>query len=344
MSADPVQPQSYKDAGVDIDAGDQAVRLLAPYAKKTFTPQVLSDIGPFGGLYRLGGYQEPVLVSSVDGVGTKVLLAKMMDRHDTVGADLVNHCINDIFTLGATPLFFLDYIATGKVLPERVAEIVKGMAEACKDVSCALIGGETAEMPGIYAQQDYDIAGFMVGVVERWGLIDGRAIRPGDALIGLPSSGLHTSGYSLARRIFNLDDDPARLSVHEADLGRTLGDALMETHRSYYHDLNIHLAHIRGLAHITGGGISGNLPRILPPNARAIVRRRTWHIPPLFQLIQSAGNVTDEEMFRTFNMGVGMIVVVRAKDARDLMQAVDGSWLLGEVVEREEGQPAVEIE
>tara|TARA_Y100000588_G_scaffold5643_2_gene6829 strand:+ start:4974 stop:6008 length:1035 start_codon:yes stop_codon:yes gene_type:complete len=343
VSPDSSGPQSYKDAGVDIAAGEKAVDLIAPYAKKTFTPNVLSGIGPFGGLYHLAGYKEPVLASSTDSVGTKVLLAGMMNQHETVGIDLVNHCVNDIFTLGASPLFFLDYFATGKVHPEKVAEIVRGMATACEESGCVLIGGETAEMPGIYSEDDYDIAGFIVGAVERWALIDGQSIREGDLLIGLPSSGLHTNGYTFVRHVFDLSNNPSRLEVHESDLGRSLGEALLEPHRNYYKELRSHLPQIRGLAHITGGGIPGNLPRILPSNAQATIKRDSWEIPPLFSIIQKTGNVTDDEMFRIYNMGVGMIIATRPRDTQTILNSLDDAWLIGEISSRDENKPIVEI-
>lgn len=334
---------SYAEAGVHIDAGQRFVELIKPLAARTYTPHVLGGVGPFGSLFKLSGYQEPILVSSTDGVGTKVRIASLMNKHDTVGEDLVNHCVNDIFTLGADPLFFLDYYATGLMVPERGAEVIKGMARACEKVGCALVGGEKAEMPGVYHGEDYDIAGFIVGAVERWNVVDGKSIRHGDALIGLPSSGLHTNGYSLARRVFDVENHPERLHRYEPELGRTLGEALLEPHRSYYKLLKPYMAKIRGLAHITGGGFYENVPRILQPGVRALIRKRTWSVPPLFQIIQGEGNVDPEEMYHVFNMGVGMIVVCRAEDARAILDNVAGSWLLGEMETREEGRPAVEL-
>ncbi|MBI4328484.1 MAG: phosphoribosylformylglycinamidine cyclo-ligase [Chloroflexi bacterium] len=329
---------AYRVAGVDIDAGQRAVELLLPHARTTYNPRVLAGVGPFGALFRLQGYQEPVLVSSTDGVGTKLRIAALMGVHTTIGMDLVNHCVNDIWTSGADPLFFLDYIAAGKLVPERVAEVVQGMATACREVDCPLIGGETAEMPGVYSSEDYDIAGFIVGAVERWRVIDGTAIRAGDLLIGLPSSGLHTNGYSLARHVFRLEEDPNRLQRYEPELGRTLGEALLEPHRCYYKPLKLVQNHIRGLAHITGGGIVDNLPRILPKSVNAAIRKATWEVPPLFRIIQKAGNVEEEEMYRVFNMGIGMIVVARQVDAPALLKSLPGSVAIGEVTEREHGQ------
>ncbi len=332
---------SYADAGVSLDAGQRFVELVSPLAQHTYNPHVLSGIGPFASLYKMSGYQEPILVSSANGVGTKVRIATLMDKHDTIGEDLVNHCVNDVFTVGADPLFFLDYYATGKMVPEKGVEVVKGMARACEKVGCALVGGEKAEMPGSLSDEDYTVAGFLVGAVERYNVVDGKAIRHGDALIGIPSSGLHTNGYSLVRRIFGLDDHPERLKQHEPDLGRTFGEALLEPHRSYYKLLKPFMTRVRGLAHITGGGIVDNVPRIIPSGLRAIIRTRTWVAPPLFQMVQRAGNVDPLEMFRVFNMGVGMVAVCRATDARTFMDSVPGAWVMGEVETREEGQPVV---
>ena len=301
----------YKASGVDIDAGNEAVRRIRGLARSTFTPGVLSDIGSFGGLFQLdtGRWREPVLVSSADGVGTKLKVAFLADRHDTSGADLVNHCVNDILVQGAEPLFFFDYLGTGKLSPTVAEQIVSGMAAACRENGCALLGGETAEMPGFYADGEYDVAGFIVGVVSRGRLIDGKRIAPGDALIGIPSSGLHTNGYSLARRIAF---DVAGLGVgsHIPDLGTTIGDALLEPHRSYLPLIRplLRSGLIKGMAHITGGGITENLPRILPEGMSAVIDRSAWRVPRLFEWLQRTGNVPDDDMLRTFNMGIGLIV------------------------------------
>ncbi len=324
-------PQTYAGSGVDIQAADRAKELIKKKVRTTFGPEVLTDIGLFAGLFQLAdSYKQPVLVSSVDGVGTKLKLASALDKHDTVGIDLVNHCINDIFTCGAEPLFFLDYIAMGKLVPERVEIIVSGLAQACYDADCALIGGETAEMPGMYALDDYDLAGFIVGVVERKKVINGRTIKAGDAILGLPSTGLHTNGYSLVRRIFGTV--PAKLETYYPELGRTLGEALLEPHRCYYPALKSSLPLIKGMAHITGGGIPGNLPRIFPKGLAAKIDKRSWKIPPIFPLIQKKGNVDDKEMYRVFNMGVGMMVVCSAEDVSQIIAAVPKAWVIGEMV------------
>lgn len=330
---------SYKASGVDIDAGNETVRRIKSIARGTFTPGVLSEIGSFGGLFSLasGGWVDPVLVASADGVGTKLKVAFMAGVHDTIGRDLVNHCVNDILVQGAAPLFFLDYLATGRLSPDVAEQIVVGLAAACRENGCALLGGETAEMPGFYADGEYDVAGFIVGAVERAKLVDGKGLVPGDVLLALPSVGLHTNGYSLARRIAF---DTLGLSVdsHVADLGQTVGEALLRPHRSYLRAvqplLNAGLA--KGLAHITGGGITDNLPRILPPGTAAEVRRGAWPVLPLFTWLATAGGVELADQYRAFNMGVGLIVAVAAADvarARDLL--TDGgevSYEIGAIV------------
>ena len=300
----------YKTSGVDIDAGNETVRRIKGLARSTFTPGVLSAIGSFGGLFRLGdGYRDPVLVSSADGVGTKLKLAFMTGRHGTVGQDLVNHCVNDILVQGAEPLFFLDYLATGSLSPDVAALVIEGIAVACRENGCALIGGETAEMPGFYAAGEYDMAGFIVGVVERDRLITGERLRPGDALIGLRSSGLHTNGYSLARAIV-FD----RLGLHVgsvvADLGCTIGDELLRVHRSYLPIVRplIQAGLVKGLAHITGGGITENLPRILPPGTAALIDKTTWTPNAVFRYLSRVGGVPEDDLYRAFNMGIGLII------------------------------------
>jgi phosphoribosylformylglycinamidine cyclo-ligase len=303
----------YRQAGVDIDAGNETVRRIRSLARSTFTPGVLSDIGSFGGLFRVdpAAYREPVLVSSADGVGTKLKIAFMTGRHDTVGADLVNHCVNDILVQGATPLFFLDYLATGRLAPAVAEQVVGGIARGCRENGCALLGGETAEMPGFYADGEYDVAGFIVGVVERSLLIDGRTIAPGDELIGLTSAGLHTNGYSLARRVlFELCGFDAETFVPE--LGSSVGSALLAPHRSYLASVRplLDAGVVKGMAHITGGGITENLPRTLPHGCAAELDPRSWQTPPIFELLQNRGAIATTEMFRAFNMGIGLIVVV----------------------------------
>jgi phosphoribosylformylglycinamidine cyclo-ligase len=315
----------YRQAGVDVDAGNETVRRIKSLAQSTFTPGVLSDIGSFGGLFRLDRdrYRDPVLVSSADGVGTKLKVAFLTGRHDTIGADLVNHCVNDILVQGAEPLFFLDYLATGRLSPAIAEQIVAGVARACRENGCALIGGETAEMPGFYADGEYDLAGFIVGAVDKPGIIDGRSIVPGDVLIGVPSSGLHTNGYSLARRVFF---DVARWAPDKLvpELGVTLADALLAPHRSYLPLVRPVLEQYsaKGLAHITGGGITENLPRILPEGCAAEIHRGAWAVPAIFRLLQQLGTVAEEEMYRIFNMGIGLIAVCGPRDAERVLEII----------------------
>jgi len=316
---------NYKASGVDIDAGNETVRRIKSLARGTFTPGVLSDIGSFGGLFRLDRdrYQEPVLVSSADGVGTKLKVAFMTGRHDTVGADLVNHCVNDILVQGAEPLFFLDYLATGRLLPAVAEQVVSGVARGCRENGCALLGGETAEMPGFYADGEYDIAGFIVGVVERSRVIDGRSIVPGDVLVGLPSAGLHTNGYSLARQVL-FETAGWTADTFVAELGTTVGEALLAPHRSYLSLVQPLLARqsLRGLAHITGGGITENLPRVLPEGCSAEIDVRAWNVPAVFRLLEERGQVARDEMFRAFNMGIGLILVCPPREAERVINTL----------------------
>jgi len=292
----------------------------------------LTDLGFFGGLFEFEGFKQPVLVSSVDGVGTKLKIASALAKHDTIGIDLVNHCVNDIFTCGAEPLFFLDYIAMGKLVPQQVESIAKGLAQACREVGCTLIGGETAEMPGLYAGEDYDLVGFIIGAVEKEKIIMGKTIAVGDTIIGLPSSGLHTNGYSLVRKIFG--ETPSALNAHYPELGRTLGEELLEPHRCYYHQLKPLLPLIKGIAHITGGGLIANVPRVLPQGMAAQFHSQTWTVPPIFQLIQQRGNITQNEMYRVFNMGIGMVVICSTDNADQLTKALLEAKIIGEVVEQ----------
>jgi phosphoribosylformylglycinamidine cyclo-ligase len=322
---------TYREAGVDIEAGEAAVALIRPLAQATQGAQVLAGVGPFSGLFALepGRYREPVLVASTDGVGTKVLLAGAAGRHADLGVDLVNHCVNDVLTAGADPLFFLDYVATGVLEPRVVADLVAGMAQACREAGCALLGGETAEMPGLYPPSTYDLAGFMVGVCERERLIDPSSIREGDALIALPSSGLHTNGYSLARKVLPRQSLQERL--HPG--GPTLLDALLTPHRSYLEPVRRLRASltVKGLAHVTGGGVLGNLPRILPRGLGAEIVRGTWPEPEVFGYLSPF--VPDAELWRTFNMGLGMIVVVEARSVGAALRALDGeAFDVGRVV------------
>ncbi len=333
--------QTYAGAGVDIDASDRAKQLIKKHIRSTRRPEVLSDIGFFGGSFEFKGYRDPVLVSSTDGVGTKLKIARVLGRHDTVGIDLVNHCVNDILTCGAEPLFFLDYIALGKMVPETVEAIVRGLARACREAHCALIGGETAEMPGMYAPEDYDLAGFIVGVVEKSRRIDQSRIRAGDAILALPSSGLHTNGYSLARKVFG--DSAAALNKRHRELGGTVGEALLEPHRCYLNDVKPVLPRVKGLAHITGGGFEGNVPRVLPKGLGAHFEKGTWAVPPVFPLLQRRGGVADAEMYRVFNMGIGMAVFCAPEDVSRLRKAMPAASLVGEVV-RQKGRTRVSID
>ncbi len=332
---------AYALAGVDIDAADKTKELIKQHARSTFRPEVLTDIGLFGGMFQFKGYKEPVLVSSVDGVGTKIKIASLLDKHDTVGIDLVNHCVNDILCCGAEPLFFLDYIAMGKLVPQRVEKIVSGLAQACRQAGCALVGGETAEMPGIYHGDDYDLAGFIVGVVEKGNILNGSTISVDDIILGLPSSGLHTNGYSLVRRVFGLEQNSAQLGVSYPELRRSLGEELLEPHRCYYPQLKPVLPMSKGLAHITGGGISGNLSRILPKGLSAEINKKSWETPPIFSLIQKRGNIEEAEMYRVFNMGIGMIIVCLPQQADRAMAALPQSKAIGKIIESNKAEQII---
>lgn len=328
----------YRDAGVDIDAATDATRLIKEMVRSTFTSGVLTDIGGFGGLFKLPeGVHEPVLVSSTDGVGTKLKIAFMTGKHDTVGEDLVNHCTNDILTTGARPLFFLDYIATGRLEPGIVADIVSGLAKACRENSCALVGGEIAEMPDFYRPGEYDLAGTIVGLAAESKILSGETIKPGNLLMGLPSSGLHTNGYSLARKVFF---EVLKKDVNDEmeELGCSVGEELLRPHLSYGPVLRkpIDKGWISSLAHITGGGITDNLPRALPEGCGAVVKHGSWPVPPVFEVIQRAGRIEEKEMLRVFNTGVGMIAVVTPEHAdtleNHLREHGDGCFQIGEVV------------
>jgi len=335
----------YKSSGVNIDAGNETVRRIKGLARATFTPGVLSDIGSFGGLFSLGtGWRDPVLVSSADGVGTKLKLAFMTGRHTTIGVDLVNHCVNDILVQGAVPLFFLDYLATGALSPDVAEQIVAGLAQACRENGCALLGGETAEMPGFYAAGEYDVAGFIVGAVERDHLITGNRLVAGDVLVAVPSSGLHTNGYSLARRIV-FEHLGLHVDQHVDALGETPGEALLRPHRSYLPLMRPLLAtgRVKGMAHITGGGVTDNLPRILPAVTQARIDRSSWDVPPLFRWLGDAGEVPVDDQWRSFNMGMGLIVAVAAADTDWLLGALKasgdtGARIVGGI---EAGEPSV---
>ena len=338
MSQEDSKQSAYAQAGVDIDAQDQALSEIKNMVRSTTTEGVMSEIGSFGGLFRLPqGLAEPILVSSADGVGTKLMVARMAGDYSTVGHDLVNHCVNDILVQGARPLFFMDYVGAGVLEPSAVVSLVKGVTAGCVENGCALLGGETAEMPGFYDIGDYELVGFIVGIVDRSNLIDGSRIQPGDQLIGLPASGLHTNGYSLARKILfenmglKVDDQLPTAS------GETIGRELLKVHRSYLPALAPALEDegLRGLAHITGGGLTDNVPRILPDGCQARVDLDSWRTPPIFDLLQKEGGVATEEMLRVFNMGVGMVVVVGADRAGDILRGLEAQgespWLLGSV-------------
>jgi phosphoribosylformylglycinamidine cyclo-ligase len=345
------KPILYRDAGVDIDEADRAVSAIKKLARHTFTPGVLTDIGSFGAMYRLSGFRQPVLVSSADGVGTKLKVAFLTGQHGTVGEDLVNHCVNDIAVQGAVPLFFLDYFAVGRLDASVAAAVVSGIARGCRHNGCALIGGETAEMPGLYAPSEYDLAGFIVGAAERSELLTGKNIRAGDVLLALPSTGLHTNGYSLARKLlFDSAGYSPKTVLPEAGstVGATLGDALMAVHRSYLKPIRALMASglLKGAAHITGGGITDNTPRMLPKEFGVVIDTGAWRIPPLFEMLRRIGNIPDDDYRRTLNLGVGMILAVPARTAARA-EAVLGKlgerpFRIGEVVIGKRGRPRVE--
>jgi phosphoribosylformylglycinamidine cyclo-ligase len=325
---------TYRDAGVDIDAQDEGLRQIRELVHGTRTPGVLSELGSFGGLFapHLAGLGEPILVATCDGVGTKLRLAFETGRHEGVGRDLVHHCINDVLVQGAMPLFFLDYFATGRLEPEVLARVVSGIASACRAHGVALLGGETAEMPGFYAEREYDVAGFLVGLVDRARLIDGSRVVVGDRLLGLASAGLHTNGFSLARKIL-LERARVGLDERVPELGDTWANALLAEHRCYLPDLRTAIGEgrIHALAHITGGGLTDNLPRVLPAGTAARIDRGTWAVPPLFELLRRLGGVGEAEMLRTFNMGIGMVAIVAAEDEPELRRALT-AVTIGEVV------------
>ena len=330
---------SYREAGVNIEAGYEGVKLMKKHVERTMIPGVVSDIGGFGGLFApdLSGMREPVLVSGTDGVGTKIRIAQLMDKHDTVGIDCVAMCVNDIICCGAKPLFFLDYIAIGKNEPEKVATLVSGVAEGCVQSGCALIGGETAEHPGMMPADDYDLAGFSVGVVDKAKVVDHSAMKAGDVIIALPSSGIHSNGYSLVRKVFNVEH--ANLNMYSDELGRTLGEALLEPTRIYVKSVLrcMDAAAVRGVSHITGGGFFENIPRCLPDGLTAKIDRSAIQTPPIFSMLQRMGGISEHDMFNTYNMGVGMTVIVPKEDADRAVAALDcGAYVIGEVVSGEE--------
>ncbi|MDA1196357.1 MAG: phosphoribosylformylglycinamidine cyclo-ligase [Nanoarchaeota archaeon] len=327
-----VVPLSYKAAGVDIDAANLAVQKMKKYVQETFNNNVLSNVGSFGGLYSID--RDNALVASTDGVGTKLKVAFATKKHDTIGQDLVNHCVNDILVMGAKPLFFLDYIGTGKLEPNTIVEIVKGIAKACKENGAALIGGETAEMPGVYKEGEYDLASCIVGKVKKANIITGESIKPGDIVLGLPSNGLHTNGYSLALKVL-LDHAGLKLSSKPSQLNCTLGEELLKVHRSYLKSITQlqKAITVKGMAHITGGGVIENIPRILPNNASVEINKNSWKTPGIFQLIQEQGKIEEQEMFRVFNMGIGFVVIIEKKDVNKAKSLLKNSIEIGKVVE-----------
>jgi phosphoribosylformylglycinamidine cyclo-ligase len=340
---------TYRESGVDIDAGDEFVSRITPLVRSTFRKEVLTDLGGFGGLFKFDAarYAEPVLVSGTDGVGTKLKIAFMMNRHDTVGIDLVAMCVNDIAVSGAEPLFFLDYFATGKLSVSTAESVVAGIVEGCRQAGCALIGGETAEMPSFYPDGEYDLAGFAVGVVDRKRIIDGSAVRPGDAVIGVASSGVHSNGFSLVRRALF---DQAKLDIHARlqELDRPLGEVLLTPTRIYAKQILslIGRVSVKGIAHITGGGLTENVPRVLPHGTIARLRRGSWPVPPIFSVIQQRGMVTEEEMYRVFNMGIGLAMITESEDADQLIKTLgelgEQGWRIGEIVRGPSGEARVE--
>ena len=341
--------EAYKLAGVDVEAGYEAVRLMKEHVKRTFIPGVLTDIGGFGGSFELPeGYKKPVLVSGTDGVGTKLRIAFLTDKHDTVGQDCVAMCVNDIICCGAKPLFFLDYIAVGHNYPEKVATIVKGVADGCEKAGCALVGGETAEMPGFYDPDEYDIAGFAVGIVDKDKIIDGSKVKAGDKLVGIASSGVHSNGFSLVRKLFNLNNEGAakRLSEAPASLGCTVGQALIAPTKIYVKPVLglLEKFEIGAISHITGGGFYENIPRMLPAGTKAVINKGSWDILPIYDIMKEMGGITEKDMFNTFNMGIGMIMAVRPEIAEDVVKELETygekAYIIGEV---REGNGEVEI-
>ena len=330
--------ESYRESGVDITAGYRAVELMKEHVNRTKAGLPTDDIGGFGGLYDISGEKGSVLVSGTDGVGTKLKIAFALDKHDTVGIDCVAMCVNDIVCLGAKPLLFLDYIAGGRNIPERIADIVKGVADGCVEAGCALVGGETAEMPGFYPEDEYDLAGFSVGIVEKERILGRDRVREGDAVIAFPSSGVHSNGFSLVRRVFGIDSNPDVLGRRIDDLGMTLGEALLAPTRIYVKDAMaaISASSVHAICHITGGGFYENIPRVLPKGLGVSIRKSDVRIHPIFPVIQREGNIPERDMFNTFNMGVGMALIVSSDTADSALKAVPGSYILGEIVKSDD--------
>ena len=334
--------EAYKKAGVDIDAGNEAVERMKKHVQKTFRPEVKTGLGGFGSLFALQSYQKPILVSGTDGVGTKLKVAFAADKHDTIGIDLVAMCVNDILVQGAEPLFFLDYIATGKLFPEQIESIVKGISEGCLQANCSLIGGETAEMPGMYSGEEYDVAGFAVGVVEEEQLVDGSKISNGDIVIGLSSSGLHSNGFSLVRELF-FKQAAYQVTDYLPELGTTLGEELLKPTRIYVKTILelLKQVSIKGMAHITGGGLLENIPRVLPDGLQAEIKLGSWEIPPIFKGLQKIGNLKKEELYRTFNMGIGYVIIINQQEQELALQLLkelgEQAYVIGRIKEGGEG-------
>jgi phosphoribosylformylglycinamidine cyclo-ligase len=337
---EPITKKAYALAGVDIHIADKVKKIIAQQARTTFRPEVIGSEF-FGSMFQLKGYHEPVLVSSTDGVGTKLKIASLLGKNDTVGMDIVNHCVNDILCCGAEPLFFLDYIAMGKLVPEQIEAIISGIVRACREVGCVLIGGETAEMPGIYSQGNYDLVGFIVGVVEKKNIIDSSSIVPDDVILGLPSSGLHTNGYSLVRKVFGIDANPSCLNKFYPELGKSLGEELLQVHRCYYPQLKPALSLIKGIAHITGGGFVGNIPRILPEGVAAHLKKRSWDILPIFKLIQKEGDIKEAEMYQVFNMGIGITIVCSPRQVTKIVSILPQAKVVGAIIKREDEERVI---
>ena len=337
---EPTTKKVYALAGVDIHLADKVKKIIARQARTTFRREVIGSEF-FGSMFELKGYREPVLVSSTDGVGTKLKIASLLGKNDTVGMDIVNHCVNDILCCGAQPLFFLDYIAMGKLVPEQIEAIISGVVQACREVGCSLIGGETAEMPGIYPQGNYDLVGFIVGVVEKKNMLDSSSILPDDVILGLPSSGLHTNGYSLVRKVFGIDANPSCLNKFYPELGKSLGEELLQVHRCYYSQLKPVLSLIKGMAHITGGGFVGNIPRTLPEGIAAHVKKHSWDVLPVFKLIQKEGNLNEAEMYQVFNMGIGMAIVCSPRQAAKIVSTLPQARVIGKTIKREEKERVI---
>jgi phosphoribosylformylglycinamidine cyclo-ligase len=328
---EPTTKKAYALAGVDIHLADKVKRIIAQQARTTFRSEVIGSEF-FGSMFQLKGYREPILVSSTDGVGTKLRIASLLGKNDTVGMDIVNHCVNDILCCGAEPLFFLDYIAMGKLMSEQIEAIISGIVRACREVGCSLIGGETAEMPGIYSQGNYDLVGFIVGVVEKKNILDGNSIVPDDVILGLPSSGLHTNGYSLVRKVFGIDANPSCLNRFYPELGKSLGEELLQVHRCYYPQLKPVLPLIKGIAHITGGGFVGNIPRILPREVVAHIKKHSWDVLPIFKLIQKEGAIKEAEMYQVFNMGIGITIVCSPRQVAKIVSVLPQAKVIGVII------------